>query len=152
MVVEGATEGERTEVLTLIVRCGKGLYGWKINCGGTKVELNIEVVINKLEYKVNELIIRNAEIERLGAIKDRREVTYRCELSKELLSLLLNKIKISIIGDIARGDEKIAKLRLNGNLAKNRFYSMKSSIENIKLEIEILRSILTWFRVEFQCS
>lgn len=152
MVVEGATEGERTEVLTLIVRYGKSLYRWKINCGGTKVELNIEVVINKLEYKVNELIIRNAEIERLGAIKGRREVTYRCELSKELLSLLLNKIKISIIGDIARGDEKIAKLRLNGNLAKNRFYSMKSSIENIKLEIEILRSILTWFRVEFQCS
>lgn len=116
------------------------------------MELNPEAIINKLEYKVNELTLRNAELERLGAIKDGLEATYRCELRKELLSLSLNKTKISIIGDIARGDEKIAKLRLNRDLAKNRFYSMKSSIENIKLEIEVLRSMLTWLRIEFQCS
>lgn len=116
------------------------------------MELNPEAIINKLEYKVNELTLRNAELERLGAIKDGLEANYRCELRKELLSLSLNKTKISIIGDIARGDEKIAKLRLNRDLAKNRFYSMKSSIENIKLEIEVLRSMLTWLRIEFQCS
>lgn len=116
------------------------------------MELNPEVIINKLEYKVNELTFRNKELEKLGITKDRLEATYRCELRKELLSLSLNKTKISIIGDIARGDEKIAKLRLNRDLAKNRYYSLKSSIEGIKLEIEVLRSMLTWLRVEFQCS
>ena len=106
------------------------------------MEINIEVIINKLEYKVNELTIRNAKLKKLGIIKDRLEATYRCELRKELLQLALNNTN-------ARGNEKIAQLRLNRDLAKIRYYLMKSSIENIKFEIEVLRSILIWLRVNF---
>ena len=106
------------------------------------MEINIEVIINKLEYKVNELTIRSAKLEKLGCIKDRLEATYRCELRKELLQLALNNTN-------ARGNEKIAQLRLNRDLAKIRYYLMKSSIENIKFEIEVLRSILIWLRVNF---
>ena len=72
---------------------------------------NLEVIINKLEYKVNELTLRNAKLKKLGVIKD----------------------------------------RLNRDLAEIRYYSMKSSIENIKFEIEVLRSLLTWFSVELEC-
>ena len=114
------------------------------------MEINIEVIINKLEYKVNELTIRNAKLKKLGTIKDRLEATYRCELRKELLRLSLNNTKISITGDITRDNAKIAQLRLNRDLAKIRYYLMKSSIENIKFEIEVLRSMLTGIRVEFQ--
>ena len=106
------------------------------------MEINIEVIINKLEYKVNELTIRSAKLEKLGCIKDRLEATYRCELRKELLQLSLNNIN-------ARGNGKIAQLRLNKDLAKIRYYLMKGSIENIKFEIEVLRSMLIWLRVEF---
>ena len=114
------------------------------------MEMNPEEIINKLEYKVNELTIRNAKLKKLGIIKDRLEATYRCELRKELLRLSLNNTKISITGDIARDNAKIAQLRLNRDLAKIRYYLMKSSIENIKFEIEVLRSMLTGIRVEFQ--
>ena len=113
------------------------------------MEINIEVIINKLEYKVNELTIRNAKLKKLGTIKDKLEATYRCELRKELLRLSLNNTKISITGDITRGNAKIAQLRVNRDLAKIRYYLMKSSIENIKFEIEVLRSMLIWLRVEF---
>ena len=113
------------------------------------MEINIEVIINKLEYKVNELTIRNAKLEKLGRIKDSLEATYRCELRKELLRLSLNNTKISITGDITRDDAKIAQIRLNRDLAKIRYYSMKSSIENIKIEIEVLRGMLTWLSAEF---
>ena len=106
------------------------------------MEMNPEEIINKLEYKVNELTIRNAKLKKLGIIKDRLEATYRCELRKELLQLALNNTN-------ARGNEKIAQLRLNRDLAKIRYYLMESSIENIKFEIEVLRSILIWLRVEF---
>ena len=106
------------------------------------MEMNPEEIINKLEYKVNELTIRNAKLKKLGIIKDRLEATYRCELRKELLQLSLNNTN-------ARGNEKIAQLRLNRDLAKIRYYLMKSSIENIKFEIEVLRSILIWLRVNF---
>ena len=106
------------------------------------MEMNPEEIINKLEYKVNELTIRNAKLKKLGIIKDRLEATYRCELRKELLQLSLNNTN-------ARGNGKIAQLRLNRDLAKIRYYLMKSSIENIKFEIEVLRSMLIWLRVEF---
>ena len=114
------------------------------------MEIDIEVIINKLEYKVNEFTIRNAKLKKLGIIKEKLEVTYRCELRKELLRSSLNNTKISINGDITRDDAKIAQLRLNRDLAKIRYYLMKSSIENIKFEIEVLRSMLTGIRVEFQ--
>ena len=106
------------------------------------MEMNPEKIINKLEYKVNELTIRNAKLKKLGIIKDRLEATYRCELRKELLQLSLNNTN-------ARGNGKIAQLRLNRDLVKIRYYLMKSSIENIKFEIEVLRSMLIWLRVEF---
>ena len=114
------------------------------------MEVNLEVIINKLEYKVNELTLRNAKLKKLGVIKDRLEATYRCELRKELLGLSINGTKISIIDDIARDNTNLAQLRLNRDLAEIRYYSMKSSIENIKFEIEVLRSMLTGVRVEFQ--
>ena len=106
------------------------------------MEINIEIMINKLEYKVNELTIRNAKLEKIGRIKDSLEATYRCELRKELLQLSLNNTN-------ARGNGKIAQLRLNRDLAIIRYYLMKMSIEDIKFEIEVLRSMLIWLRVEF---
>ena len=106
------------------------------------MEMNPEEIINKLEYKVNELTIRNEKLKKLGTIKDRLEATYRCELRKELVQLSLNNTN-------ARGNGKIAQLRLNRDLVKIRYYLMKSSIENIKFEIEVLRSMLIWLRVEF---
>ena len=113
------------------------------------MEINIEVIINKLEYKVNELTIRNAKLEKLRRIKDSLEATYRCELRKELLRLSLNNTKISITDDITRDNAKFSQLRLNRDLVKIRYYLMKSSIENIKFEIEVLRSMLIWLKVEF---
>ena len=102
----------------------------------------MEVIINKLEYKVNELTIRNAKLEKIGRIKDSLEATYRCELRKELLQLSLNNTN-------TRGNGKIAQLRLNRDLAIIRYYLMKMSIEDIKFEIELLMSMLIWLRLEF---
>ena len=106
------------------------------------MEINIEGMIKKLEYKVNEFTIRNAKLEKLGHIKDRLESIYSCELRKELLQLSLNNTN-------ARGNGKIAQLRLNRDLAIIRYYLMKMSIEDIKFEIELLMSMLIWLRVEF---
>lgn len=114
------------------------------------MEMSPEVMINKLECKVNEFFIKNQELEKLEVIKDRLEATYRCELRKELSSLSLNNnTKISVIDDIARDNAKIAQFRINRDLAEIRYYSLKSYIENIKFEIEVLRTMLTWLRVEF---
>lgn len=106
------------------------------------MEINIEGMINKLEYDVNEFIIRNAELEKLEGLKDKLEAIYSCELRKELLQLALNNTN-------TRDNEKIAQLRLNRDLAIIRYYLMKMSIEDIKFEIELLMSMLIWLRLEF---
>ena len=40
------------------------------------MEINIEGMINKLEYDVNEFIIRNAELKKLKGLKDKLEAIY----------------------------------------------------------------------------
>ena len=67
-----------------------------------------------------------------------------------MLGLSINGTKISIIDDIARDNANLAQLRLNRDLAEIRYYSMKSSIENIKFEIEVLRSLLIWLSDELE--
>lgn len=39
------------------------------------MEMNPGEIINKLEYKVNELTIRNEKLKKLGTIKDRLKAT-----------------------------------------------------------------------------
>ena len=106
------------------------------------MEINIDGMINKLEYDVNEFIIKNAELEKLEGLKDKLEAIYSCELRKELLQLALNNTN-------ARDNEKIAQLRINRDLAIIRCYLMKSYIEDIKFEIEVLMSMLIWLRINF---
>ena len=57
-----------------------------LNVKEKNMEMNPEVIINKLEYKLNELTIRSAKLEKLGTIKDKIEATYRCELRKDCYS------------------------------------------------------------------
>ena len=101
------------------------------------MEINIEGMINKLEYDVNEFIIRNAELKKLKGLKDKLEAIYSCELRKGLLQLAFNNTN-------TRDNEKIAQLRLNRDLAL-----MKSYIEDIKFEIEVLISMLIWLTINF---
>ena len=58
-------------------------------------------------------------------------------------------LQLALNNTNARGNEKIAQLRLNRDLAIIRYYLMKSSIEDIKFEIEVLMSMLIWLRLEF---
>ena len=81
------------------------------------MEINIEGMINKLEYDVNEFIIRNAELKKLKGLKDKLEAIYSCELRKGLLQLAFNNTN-------TRDNEKIAQLRLNRDLAIIRYYLM----------------------------
>ena len=106
------------------------------------MEINIEIMINKLEYDVNEFIIRNAELKKLKGLKDKLEAIYSCELRKGLLQLAFNNTN-------TRDNEKIAQLRLNRDLAIIRYYLMKSYIEDIKFEIEVLISMLIWLTINF---
>ena len=62
----------------------------------------------------------------------------------------MNKVQVSLIRDLSRGDEEISRLRLERDIADNDYYVCKSSMENLKVEIDVLRSKLAWLKLEFK--
>lgn len=82
-----------------------------------------------------------------------REYEYRKEVAKREIELRqIDRYPGNLCYDIARGDEKVAKLRLERDIAKIDAEVCKEGLKNVRSELEALRSLLTWQRVELQNS
>ncbi|HDK7160569.1 TPA: hypothetical protein PTW06_002417 [Clostridium botulinum] len=93
----------------------------------------------------------NIELKALGVKKARAEHDYRVALRKEILRLRqLENQPATIINDLAKGKEDIAKLRLERDIAETNYSVYIESMRNLRLEIEAYRSFLTWERVELK--
>lgn len=87
----------------------------------------------------------------LGVIMARREHVYRIAVAKKEIQLRkIDKYPANLVYDIARGDEQVAKLRLDRDIAKIDFEVCKEGLRNIRAELEALRSLLAWDRVELK--
>ena len=114
--------------------------------------MNPQGILEQLEQSKQALTKGNIQLKNLAIKKAEAERNYRVELRKEILKLRLEKVPTTVIQDIAKGNERIADLRLKRDIAESDYYTCISSIENLRLEIEVLRSKLTWLRVEFKNS
>lgn len=108
--------------------------------------------MEKIEIAKLALTKGNIQLKTLGVKKTDAERNYKIELRKELLKLRLEKCPVAIIQDIAKGEEKISKLRLERDLAENDYAVCQEVMRNTRLELETLRSLLTWQRVELSNS
>ncbi len=81
-----------------------------------------------------------------------REYSYRVAVAKEEISLRAQKLPGNLVYDIARGEERVAKLRLDRDISKIDAEVCKEGLKNVRSELEALRSLLTWQRVELQNS
>lgn len=111
--------------------------------------MNPQEIMEQIKKAQRELTILNNKLFQYGQEKEYAEQKYRIELSKKLLELRLNKCTTAIINDIARGDKGISTLRLKRGLADNKYTVCREAINNKRLEIETLRSLLKWQGVEF---
>lgn len=114
--------------------------------------MNPQGILEQLEQSKQALTRGNTQLKTLSIKKAEAERNYRIELRKEILKLRLEKVPTTIIHDIAKGNEKIADLKLKRDIAESNYYTCMSAIENLRLDIEVLRSKLTWLRVEFKNS
>lgn len=73
-----------------------------------------------------------------GQEKATAENKYRMELAKEILIQRDNKIPVTIISDICRGNKDIAKLKLDRDIAEVMYESVYQRILATKLELNIL--------------
>lgn len=109
-------------------------------------------IMNKLEQAIQALSQGNIQLKSLGVKKSDAERKYKIELRKELLKLRLEKYPVSIIQDLAKGNEIISQLRLERDLSENAYAVCIEAMRNTRLEIETLRSFLTFERVELKNS
>lgn len=95
-------------------------------------------IYNEINTKRAEM---NAAIKLLGVRgkeKAQAENIYRMELAKEMLIQRDNKIPVTIISDICRGNKTIAKLKLDRDIAEVMWESVMQRLYATKLELQIL--------------
>ena len=79
-------------------------------------------------------------LKRRGREKAEKERNYRVALAKKILLLRDEKIPVTIINDLARGDEEIAKLKLERDIAETLYESALQKIYAIKIELGIVQN------------
>lgn len=73
-----------------------------------------------------------------GQAKAIAERDYRVAVAKEILKLRDDKIPVTIINDLVRGNEDIANLKLNRDIAETLYESAMQYIYSNKLNIGIV--------------
>ena len=114
--------------------------------------MNPTEIIKKLENAMLALQHGNTELKTLGVNKAKAERDYKIALNKKILRLKAEKLPATLIQDLSRGDESVAELRLQRDIAESSYFVCLDALNNLRLEIEVLRSILTWMRNELKNS
>ena len=95
----------------------------------------------ELQQEINKKLISTMVLFRTrGEESAMAERDYRIALSKKILILRDAKIPVTIIGDLARGDEQVAELKFKRDVAEALFESVKQAIFTLRLQLKIARS------------
>jgi hypothetical protein len=105
-------------------------------------------IIESLEKAIRILQEETENLKRLGEEKSVREAEYRKALAKEILILRDEKMSVTLIGDISRGN--VADLKMRRDVADSLYDACKENIKTIRVEIETLRSLLAWQKEELK--
>jgi len=93
--------------------------------------------LNQYRHNLNKAI---EELKKRGQVKAKAERDYRVELAKEILKLRAEGIPVTIINDLARGNEKIAALKMQRDIAESLYESNMQYIYSCKLNIDIVHN------------
>lgn len=94
----------------------------------------LQVELNK---KLNSTMVLYRE---RGNTLAESERDYRVALAKKILLLRDDKIPVTIINDLARGDEVVAELKFKRDVAQTLYDSVTQAIFTLRLQLKIARS------------
>ena len=106
-------------------------------------------IMNQLKKLGAALQNANKQLYEISKQKAEAEKIYRCELAKEILRLRTNGVPVTIISDLARGNEEISLLKLERDKLEAFHDANKYEIKSIHERISIGQSCLAWYRQEF---
>jgi hypothetical protein len=69
-----------------------------------------------------------------------------------MLELKSQKCQATLIMALAKSDPEVAELAMKRDIAESSYFVALDAINNLRSEIEILRSKLTWLRNELKNS
>jgi hypothetical protein len=80
------------------------------------------------------------ELKKRGRAKAEAEASYRMGLSKQILIQREEGLPVTIISDVCRGNEYIAKLKMERDIAETYYETCKQKIYQLKLELGIIEN------------
>jgi len=114
--------------------------------------MNPQALIENLNSCIIALNRGNTELKTLGLKKAQTEKAYRVKKAQEILKLRTEKYPVTLIMELVKGNEEVAELRLQKDIAESAYYTCISATENLRLETDVIRSKLTWLRAELSNS
>ena len=96
---------------------------------------DLQIELNNLRSDLNKAI---RIIRERGKAKAIAEKDYRVALAKEILLLRSSGTPVTIISDLCRGNENIAELKMNRDIAETLYESNMQFIYSTKLNIDIV--------------
>ena len=114
--------------------------------------MNPQGIFEQLNSCILALSKGNIEQKRLGLEKAKTEREYRIKFNQKMLELKAEKCQATLIQALAKSDPEVAELAMKRDIAESAYYTAISASENLRLEIEIKRSQLTWLRAEMNNS
>ena len=97
-------------------------------------------LINELNYHRQRLNYAIKELKTRGQAKAKAERDYRVALAKKMLELRAEGTPVTIISDLCRGDEEIARLKMERDIAESLYESNMQFIYSTKLNIDIIQN------------
>lgn len=103
--------------------------------------LELTSVIQLMAETAEELRRARKAIFTLAREKGEAEELYRVELAKEIARLRFEKVQATLIPDLARGEEKIAHLKLKRDFAVDRHKNGIEAIRGLQSELSAYQTI-----------
>ena len=100
-------------------------------------------LIEGIKTKNQELTKKNEDLKELGEDAARFKRNYAVALAKKILELKSEGKPATLIKELAQGDDEIAELRFQKDTGKVVFDACKSSVLNLRLQVESYRSLLS---------
>lgn len=98
----------------------------------------MQLLINEIQNMRIDLNSTIKTLRKTGYDKAKAEYAYRIALSKELLILRNKGLPVTIINDIVRGNEEIAKLKFNRDYSDIIYESTLEKLRVVKIELGIV--------------
>ena len=115
-----------------------------------KLDMTANEVVEKMDMAQFNLEQLNEDLKTYSIEVAESNKRYSIALSEEILRLKAERCQATLIQNIAKGNERVATLKFNCDIAESKYTSCRNALENLKCEIDMLRSLLSFIKEDLK--